>query len=330
MAKDFDFEISRIVSTMVQRDCGKVILQFPEGLKRRAADVAAEISRIAPGRRIIVHGEPCFGACDVPDTDADLIVNFGHLPIPCVETPRPVLFIQARSSADPLPIVEKALDLLPERVGLATTAQHLHMLPAVVDLLERNKRLVRVGKGDGRVFAAGQVLGCNISAVRSVAGDVDVVLFIGTGNFHALAISLGTGKKVLIADPVVKELRDVESLGNEIMKQRHGAIETAKGAERFGVILSTKAGQRRETVALGVEKALTDRGKRAVVVEMGFITPQKLDAFGLDCWVSTACPRMAIDDYAMFAKPVITPVELEIALGIRAWDDYAFDEIFAF
>ena len=41
----------------------------------------------------------------------------------------------------------------------------------------------------------------------------------------------------------------------------------------------------------------------------------------------TACPRIAIDDSAMYKKPVITPQELEIVLGLRDWDDYLMDEI---
>ena len=56
-------------------------------------------------------------------------------------------------------------------------------------------------------------------------------------------------------------------------------------------------------------------------------TDQALDAFNLDAWVSTACPRIAIDDHATFSKPVITPVELDVVLGARKWEEYAFDEI---
>lgn len=328
--EEFDFETSRVVSTISQRGCKTVLLQFPEGLKRRAADVADEISRNAPSCQIIISGEPCYGACDVPNTDADLIVNFGHLPIPSVETQMPVLFIQARSSAEPLPVVNCALAQLPEKIGLLTTAQHLHTLPAIVDFLEKNKKLVRVGKGDGRIFSAGQVLGCNTSVARSVANDVDAFLFVGTGKFHPLAVALATGKNVIVADPVTKEVSGVDDLRSDVLRQRHAAIEAARVAQRFGVILSTKPGQRREAVALGVEKALNAHGKSAVVVEMGLVTQQKLDAFGLDCWVSTVCPRLAIDDHAIFSKPVITPIELEIALGKRAWEEYVFDEIFTF
>jgi 2-(3-amino-3-carboxypropyl)histidine synthase len=330
MVETFDFEVQRVVSTIRQRGCRKVLLQFPEGLKRQADEVAAGLSEKVPECLIIVSGEPCFGACDIPDTDADLVVNFGHLPMPSVETPMPVLYIQARSSADPIPVLRKTFAVLPEKIGLVTTAQHLHTMPAIIEFLEKNKRSVRVGKGDGRIFSAGQVLGCNTSAARSIADDVEVFLFVGTGKFHPLAVALATGKDVIIADPVTGEVGDVIELREKVLRRRHGLIEVARSAQRFGVLLSTRVGQRRESVALGVEKALRSHGRFVIVIELDTVTPQKLEAFGLDCWVSTVCPRLAIDDQTMYSKPLITPVELEVALGVRPWEEYVFDEIFTF
>ena len=70
-------------------------------------------------------------------------------------------------------------------------------------------------------------------------------------------------------------------------------------------------------------------GKEAVVIEMENVSPKKLDAFGLDAWVSTACPRIAIDDALLYEKPMLTFPELEVVLGLREWDDYEFDEITA-
>ncbi|HDY74833.1 MAG TPA: diphthamide biosynthesis enzyme Dph2, partial [Euryarchaeota archaeon] len=47
----------------------------------------------------------------------------------------------------------------------------------------------------------------------------------------------------------------------------------------------------------------------------------------LDAFVNTACPRITIDDTARYKRPVLTPIELGIVLGLREWDDYAMDEI---
>ena len=60
---------------------------------------------------------------------------------------------------------------------------------------------------------------------------------------------------------------------------------------------------------------------------MNEISPQGLMAYRVDAFVSTACPRLAMDDYSRYDKPVLTPIEAEVALGIREWDDYVFDAI---
>ncbi|MBO7204879.1 MAG: diphthamide synthesis protein, partial [Candidatus Methanomethylophilaceae archaeon] len=47
----------------------------------------------------------------------------------------------------------------------------------------------------------------------------------------------------------------------------------------------------------------------------------------VDAYVCTACPRIAMDDALRYDRPMLTPPELEVALGIREWDDYVFDQI---
>ena len=326
MTEEFDFEIDRIASTIIGRKANRVILQFPEGLKRQAAGVALSLSRNTEAQ-IIVHGEPCFGACDVPKSRTDLIVQFGHLPIPSLDTPNSMMFIQARSSADPIPVLERAYGLLPSKVGLLTTAQHIHMIVPMVEFLKSKGKDVLVGKGDGRLFAEGQVLGCNASCARSIAKKVDAFVYVGTGDFHPLAISLAVPNQVLAADPISNEIKDMAETRDRLLRQRHGAIERARDARRFGILLSEKPGQRREKLAEYSHRILAQEGREAVIVEMDLVTPVKLTSLGLDAWVSTACPRVALDDSGAFDVPVLTPVELEILLKKRQWEDYSMDEI---
>lgn len=326
-AEQYELELTRVAKAIKERRCRKVMLQFPEGLKRRAASVSSELGELVPKCIVVVSGEPCYGACDIPMTDADLVVNFGHLPIPDIERRKPVLYIQAKSSADPLPAVRKALDRIPKKVGVVTTAQHVHTLPDIVKFLIDHEKKPSIGKGDGRIFTDGQLLGCNVSSAKAVADVVDCFLFVGSGNFHPLAVALATSKPIVIADPMTGEVRDVEGIKDRLLRQRHAAIELAKAAGNFGVILSTKIGQRQERLANELGAMILQKGKSALIVEMDTITPQKLDAFGLECWVSTACPRVAIDDAAMYQVPLLNPVELEIVLGKKGWEEYVFDEI---
>jgi 2-(3-amino-3-carboxypropyl)histidine synthase len=73
---------------------------------------------------------------------------------------------------------------------------------------------------------------------------------------------------------------------------------------------------------------LEEGGKKAYLLYLNEITPDNLLAFRkLDAFVNTACPRISIDDAGKFKKPLLTPVEMEIVLGERAWEDYILDEI---
>ena len=47
----------------------------------------------------------------------------------------------------------------------------------------------------------------------------------------------------------------------------------------------------------------------------------------IDCFISVACPRIPIDDYMQYKVPILTPIELDIVLGFKKWDEYQFDEI---
>ena len=40
----------------------------------------------------------------------------------------------------------------------------------------------------------------------------------------------------------------------------------------------------------------------------------------LEAFIDTACPRVAIDDQAQYSRPVITPQELEVVLGVKEFN----------
>jgi 2-(3-amino-3-carboxypropyl)histidine synthase len=236
-----------------------------------------------------------------------------------------VLFIEVRLDYDITDLLQPALDRLGPRVGLVTTVQHVHQLGKLKEWLEGKGRMAVIGRGDRRVKNAGQVLGCNVTAASSIKDQVDQFLYLGSGDFHPLAVSLATGKPVIVLDPLMQEVRDVEQLKDRILRQRHGAISLASEAKSFGIIISSKPGQQRKALADRLKEMILGKGRKAFLIVMDNVTSDQLIAFQLDAFVSTACPRLAIDDYLRFKKPMLTPVELEVALGLRDWGDYVFD-----
>jgi 2-(3-amino-3-carboxypropyl)histidine synthase len=145
--------------------------------------------------------------------------------------------------------------------------------------------------------------------------------------FHPLGIALVTKKKVLAFSPETNNFQDIHELREKILRQRSGTIAALKDCLNFGILVSTKSGQNRLEYAKKIQNKLKQSHRSGALLVMDTITPPQLDYLPFDGYINTACPRLAIDDYAQYKKPIITPIELEIILGERSWENYAFDEI---
>lgn len=318
----YEFDLDRIIDTIGERGAKKIGLQFPEGLRRSALELAKKIEERTDAI-VLISGSPCYGACDLDEfllREVDLLFHFGHAEIKSRDK---VTFIEVRSDADVIPVLEHAIKMIRgNRVGLITTVQHIHKLGEARDYLLQHGKDCLIGKGDSRVKYDGQILGCNFSAARI---DADEFIYIGSGNFHPLGVNLATSKRVIIADPMSKEVREINS--EPILRQRYAVIAKALRAKTFGILVSTKSAQTRMELAVKLQEKALKKGLEARLISMNEITPELLLFFKVDAFVNTACPRIAIDDAALFKTPMITPVEFEIVLGERDWNQIRFDEI---
>ena len=301
----YDMDLDRVIRKINSRDAKTVGLQFPEGLKIQATKIARAIEEETDAT-VIISGDPCFGACDVSDWkmkgSVDLIVHYGHTPLP-LKYEVPTLFIEAFSNIDIKKDLEKCLEELKDysKIGLVTTTQHLHLLNETKDFLEDNGKEVILGSSPST--RKGQVLGCNFSSIKNL--DVEVILFIGSGNFHSM-----------------------DEFADRILRIRFARITKARTAQKWGILVSSKEGQYRMSLAKELKKILEDHEMEAFIILVDNVTPDALLPYlELDAFVVSACPRIAIDDSQMYKKPLLTPQELEIVLNKREWENYQLDEI---
>lgn len=342
MAKDgYAYDLSPAIAEIRRAGAARVGLETPDGLKRLAPEAAREIES-KTGARVVISGEPCWGACDMNLKlweQVDLLVHLGHAPMLARER---VVCVPVRMEADVLPVVERALERLPgRRVVLLTTVQHLHQMERVEALLRARGLEPVYGSSGGRIRAPGQLLGCDFRAARAIRGHEpsnpessdlsgsvragDALLYVGSGDFHPLGAAMGTRLPVVVADPVTGQVRVVTAEG--LLEERRRVLKRAAGARRWGILVSPKPGQARGGLARRLADGAARRGWETQTVFMDEVAPSKVDNFGFDAWVNTACPRLALDDAHRFERPMLTPQEFEILLGLRKWEDYVFDEI---
>ena len=320
----YDIDLDRAVELIHKSNAPRVGLQAPEGLKRATYAIARQIAE-ETGAEVIISGDPCYGACDVDlklCEEVDLMLHLGHAELE--EGSEKVVFLEARMREDPRPAVEKAALLLKSRrVGVTTTIQHVHKLQLALEVLREHGIEGVMGAAGGRVKYPGQVLGCCYSTARAI--DVSEYLFIGTGQFHPLGIALATGKRVVIADPVTCNVSEIDP--DPLLRHRFGTIVRATKARRFAILISKKHGQKRMDLARRIKNLGEAKGKEMFMIYLDNIEPDRLINLGAEAAVSTACPRVALDDAAKYKIPILTPPEFEVLVGERQWKEYAFDEM---
>src|SRR3989441_3736396 len=152
-------EIGRLLDVIRGRNAKTVGLQFPVGLRTAAVDLARELETKA-GVTCLDAADPSFGACDVAEMPVDLVVHLGHAPMPHLRYNRVFFYDLPGPPLASIAFVDAAEPLLPKRVGLLTTTQFRHWLPAIKEHLEKKGHVVRIGEPDRRVAYHGGRLRC--------------------------------------------------------------------------------------------------------------------------------------------------------------------------
>ena len=318
------FEEEKLIEEIKERTPKRILLQLPEGLKKEAIRLSKFIQE-KTNTEVIVSGEPVWGACDIAVAEAkalnaDLIVLYGHAPF--IKIDYPILYLEARFEKDLTNLIKESLNYLKsyKKIALVSSVQHIHQLPQIKELLEKESKEVIIPEKKGFSFYDGQVLGCEYNLLKAISKNIEAILIIGN-NFHALGAALSVKNPVILLDPYNEEIRNTEEIKNKIIKQRAAVLAKAKEAKKFGIIIGLKPGQK-----FGSFEYITDKlkkiGKEYVLVSMNEITNDKLiNLYDVDAFVELACPRIAIEDVAKYPKPLLTAREFAVLVGDIKWED---------
>jgi len=307
----------------------RVALQVPAGLTRGARELADRIR--TEGRvDVLLVTRACFGACDFPSPDevpgVDASVVLGHSPIPNVRLSLPTFFVEMRHpGGDPTALAAAlAAGHVPTPLGLVASVQHMDLVaPFEAAARERGIELL-MGQGDRRLAYPVQALGCNYTSAEQIAGRVQGFLFLGTGQFHSRGLAFAVDRPVWALDPLTGRLEPPIDRAT-LIRDRLLLIAQCRDARRWGVLVSTFAGQNRSPTALALIRKARARGLDAEALVFGRLDPTDLVGRDFDAYVNTACPRIALDDASLYPRPVLTPPEFLQAIGERSLAEYRFD-----
>jgi len=318
-----NFEKEKLISELKKRNPKKVLVQLPEGVKQDAFEISEIFEKL--GIEAIFSGETCWGGCSIAiheakELNADLIVHFGHAEY--IKTEFPVIYIEIKDELDLEPLMEKSLENLKEfnKIGLCYSIQHRQDIEKIRKFYKNNEKEIILSKKSGVVAYEGHVLGCEYSGLKEIEKEVDCFLIIGN-NFHAMGAALAVKKPVFLLDVYNDKITNMENVRDKVLKQRSVLIDKFRKAKKIGIITERKLGQRFGAAEFLIGK-LKKKDKETIIITMNEITPDKImNFYSVDCFVELACPRIAIDDFSKYEKPLITFREALVGLGEKSWDE---------
>ncbi len=328
----FNFDLTEALKQLNERKPRVALLQFPIGIKMDAPRILKELEAGTKdiGTRFIVSGENCWGGCDVDVSEAqavgaEVIVHFAHAEFTKIDFP--VIYVYVEDTKDLMPLVEQSKDLINDfqTIALVSSIQHVHDLEKIKAWYENQGKKVLVPEALGHAHITGHVVGCEYGGLKKIRDQVDAVVVLGN-QFHSLGAALAVpNKPVILIDTYNEEARRMDEKRDQIIKQRAISIDKVKNAERVGIIIGVKVGQKFGAYRI-IKEALEQQGKTVVVITMREMTPDKIfNFYNLEGFIELACPRIAVDDFERYKKPLITFREAMVVLGKLSWDDLLKD-----
>ena len=176
------------------------------------------------------------------------------------------------------------------------------------------------------------------AAAATVAATQAVVIYFGRteGNKQLANIMLRFNACTCLSyDPTTppsippsspQPLLQPQSLStNQELKRRYYLVQRARDASVFGIVVGTLGVGRYMGVVSAVRRLISQANKKSYTLLVGKLNPSKLANFAeIDAFVLVACPETSLleEGGREYHAPVVTPLELEMALGGKAWDGF--------
>lgn len=300
----------------------RILLQFPEGLKKNALEYARKLEE--EGNEVFISASPSFGACDLAISEArklkvDKLIHFGHAEFHKVEENFSIEYIEYHIDAD-LKILERSLEYLKEykKISIVTTVQHIHQLQEIKKFFEAHEKEVYIGKPFGFAKYEGQILGCDAGSAASVDNIVDAHVYFGGGLFHPTGALLATKKPFFVIEPFAGRIERIDDLRINYEKRSRGKILASVDAKKFGILVSIKNGQYNINLANILKRNIEASGCIAEILVADTFDFTSLDnLMSFDAYVNTACPRIATEDDKRTHAPILSANELMEVLKIK-------------
>ena len=325
---NYSFEIHKTIHRIRSLPAKKIALQFPEGLLLFATTISDILTQFCPGTETLILGDVTYGACCIDDYTAralgcDLLVHYAHsCLIPVDVTKIKTLYVFVDISIDTKHLLASLQrNFQPgKKIAMVGTIQFNATLHAIKAELEQAGFAVLIPQI--APLSRGEILGCT-SPRLPASEQVDLILYLGDGRFHLESAMIHNPQiPAYRYDPYARKLTRETYEHLEMQDLRKAAIESAKKAKKWGLILGSLGRQGNPNTMTMIEHHLESQGIPYINILLSEIFPGKLSLMpDVECWVQIACPRLSIDWGYAFPRPLLTPYEALVVLNLReSWE----------
>ena len=324
LPSNYNFEVHKTIWRIKQNNTKRVALQFPEGLLMFACTIADIIERFTSAETIIM-GDVTYGACCVDDytaraLGADMMVHYGHsclIPIDTTSIKMLYVFVDIKIDNQHVIDVLKHSFKPGSQFALVSTIQFVAALQSIQQVLSTDYKVIIP---QSKPLSPGEILGCTSPKLPD---GTEAIVYIGDGQFHLESIMIANPSvQAFQYDPYSKVFSHEYYEHDQMKATRRAAILQVSDAKQFGIILGTLGRQGSPKILDFLKDSLRRAGIDFIVVLLSEVFPDKLKLFkDVDVWVQIACPRLSIDWGTAFNKPLLTPYEASVALGMVEWKE---------
>ena len=268
-------------------------------------------------------GDVTYGACCIDDYTAralgcDLLVHYAHsclIPVDVTKIKTLYVFVDIRIDTSHLLATLERNFQPGQTLAIVGTIQFNATLHGLKPVLEKAGFKVLIPQI--APLSKGEILGC--TSPRLATDGVDVLLYLGDGRFHLESAMIHNPSiPAYRYDPYSRKMTRETYEFDEMHTLRRDAIKSAKTAKKWGLILGSLGRQGNPHTMTLIENKLKEAGIPFVNLLLSEIFPGKLAMMSeIESWVQIACPRLSIDWGYAFPKPLLSPYEALVALGVR-------------
>ncbi|KAL1635621.1 Diphthamide biosynthesis protein 1 [Neofusicoccum ribis] len=357
LPSNYNFEIHKTIHRIRQNGHKSVALQLPEGLLLFATTISDILTQFCPGITTTIMGDVTYGACCIDDFTAralgcDLLVHYAHsCLIPVAVTKIATLYVFVSIGIDTTHLLDTIVrNFSPGKtIAMVGTIQFNATIHGIAPQLRREGYNILVPQI--MPLSKGEILGCTSprfsapkktqpatllssatanGSAKDAPLEADCLLYLGDGRFHLESAQIHNPHLPSYRyDPYSRRLTHETYAHTEMYALRAAAIASARKARRWGLILGALGRQGNPHTLTLIENHLRAKGIPCLKILLSEIFPGKLqlmsapkdgggeDDQGVEAWVQIACPRLSIDWGYAFPRPLLSPYEALVALGVR-------------